>query len=371
MVSAMRSALLCGTLLAFSTSTFAAELGPGEKELAASREKAVNYLKTTQADDGSWTDPGAVGISALITYGLLSSHVPNDDPAVAKALKYLVANAQKDGRICAPKSRVAGYETCVALMTLQAANAKGEYTDLIKNAEKFVRSLQFDENESIDKNDDRYGGTGYAAAEGRPDLSNTAFFIEALHAAGAKPDDPALQKALTFVSRCQNLESEYNTSPEAAKINDGGFFYTVSAGGSSAAGKSAEGGLRSYGSMTYAGLKSMLYAGVKADDARVKAANDWIRKNYSVAENPGMANNGLFYYYQLFGKALDAADLEHVEDAKGDRHDWRKELAEHLFKMQKANGSWVNSSTRWMEGDPNLVTAYSLIALGYCEPPKP
>ena len=40
--------------------------------------------------------------------------------------------------------------------------------------------------------------------------------------------------------------------------------------------------------MTYAGLKSMIYAGVKHDDPRVKAAYEWIQKHYTLDENPGM-----------------------------------------------------------------------------------
>ena len=40
--------------------------------------------------------------------------------------------------------------------------------------------------------------------------------------------------------------------------------------------KLADGGLRSYASMTYAGLKSMIYAGLDRDDPRVKAALTYI-----------------------------------------------------------------------------------------------
>ena len=51
--------------------------------------------------------------------------------------------------------------------------------------------------------------------------------------------------------------------------------------------------LRSYGSMTYAGFKSMLYAGLSADDPRVQAAAGWISKHYDVKSNPGMQDAGL------------------------------------------------------------------------------
>ena len=59
--------------------------------------------------------------------------------------------------------------------------------------------------------------------------------------------------------------------------------------------------------MTYAGLKSMIYAGLTADDPRVKAAYDYITKHYTLDENPGLGQQGLYYYYQTFAKALAAA----------------------------------------------------------------
>ena len=118
-----------------------------------------------------------------------------------------------------------------------------------------------------DKSSPSYGGAGYGRNK-RPDLSNTSFFLDALKAAGDGPDDEAVKKALIFVSRCQNLESEHNTLPFATKNPDGGFYYTPAGGGVSQAGNLPDGGLRSYGSMTYAGLKSMIYAGVGPDDPR-------------------------------------------------------------------------------------------------------
>jgi len=80
-----------------------------------------------------------------------------------------------------------------------------------------------------------YGGAGYGSHE-RPDLSNTSFLVDALHELGNGEDDEAIQKALAFVSRCQNFESPQNNSKNAARINDGGFYYTVANGGESKAG---------------------------------------------------------------------------------------------------------------------------------------
>ncbi|MBI1348676.1 hypothetical protein GC163_20580 [bacterium] len=357
----------CLTLIMSVGGLSAAEpVGPAANALQKSRTKAIEFLKTSQAQDGTWTSPDAIGITALVTYALLSSDVKPDDPAVAKSLKKLESLARPDGSICTAKSRIPAYETAIAMMTLQAANSSGTYTPLLEKAEKFARGIQFDESQSLDRTDVRYGGAGYGPGGGRPDLSNTTFFLEALQAAGAKPDDPAVQKAVLFISRCQNLETEFN--PQGSKVNDGGFSYTPVAGGNAPAGNTDEGGVRSYGSMTYAGFKSLLFAGVKTDDPRVQGAVKWIRQHYTVSENPGMGSNGLFYYYYLFAKSLNAWQQDTLEDASGQTHDWRKELAEHLFSIQQENGSWVNSqATRWFEGDPNLVTAYVLVALHYCD----
>ena len=120
--------------------------------------------------------------------------------------------------------------------------------------------------------------------------------------------------------------------------------------------------------MTYAGLKSLIHAGVQPDDPGIQAATAWLRKFYSVQENPGLGQQGLFYYYHTFAKALDVAGIDTFEDASGGQHDWRQELSAHLLSLQQPNGSWVNREARWYEGDPNLVTAYALLALRYCTP---
>ena len=81
-----------------------------------------------------------------------------------------------------------------------------------------------------------------------------------------------------------------------------------------------------------------------------------------------MGQQGLYYYYHTFAKALDVLKLDELKDEAGTAHDWRKELAEKLEQLQAENGSWVNPAGRWLEGDPNLATAYALMALSYCEP---
>jgi squalene-hopene/tetraprenyl-beta-curcumene cyclase len=81
-----------------------------------------------------------------------------------------------------------------------------------------------------------------------------------------------------------------------------------------------------------------------------------------------MGDQGLFYYYHTFAKALDVAGIEVVDAEGGTVHDWRKELVATLEASQQEDGSWVNrGSERWMEGDRQLVTAYCLLALSHAK----
>lgn len=328
--------------------------------------RAVSFLRESQGDEGHWTSPTAPGVSALVTYALLESGVKPEDPTVARALRHLESFIQKDGGIYHPGTTHRNYETCIVLQAFAAANDNGKYTDAIGRATAFLKGLQWDQGEGLESTDTAFGGAGYGSHE-RPDLSNTTFLIEALKTAGVKSDDPAMQKALVFVSRCQNLESVHNTTEFATKVNDGGFYYTPAAGGTSQAGLTADGGLRSYASMTYAGLKSMIYAGLEAEDPRVIAASKWIRDHYTLDNNPGLEQQGLFYYFHTFAKTLEVLGWETVEDAQGVKHDWRAELIAKLGTLQNDDGSWLNRTSRWYEGDPNLVTAYALLALAHCE----
>ncbi len=362
--------LMCLVLIASpSQAVLAAEDKPIDAQAYSQAvDRAIKFLVgKAQAADGSYSAQSGPGVTAVVVAGILRHGRSADDPALTKSLKYLEGFVQPDGGIYAKDTFYKNYETSLALVCFTEANRDGRYDKLIKNAGKFLKESQWDERMGIDKSNPAYGGAGYGRNK-RPDLSNTGFFMDALRAAGDGPDDEAVKKALIFVSRCQNLESEHNTLPFATKNPDGGFYYTAAGGGISQAGTLPNGGLRSYGSMTYAGLKSMIYAGVSADDPRVKAAVKWLQSHYDLTSNPGMGGSGLYYYYHTFAKALDAVGKAEFVDDKGAKHDWRRELLGALVQRQQDDGSWVNKDTRWMEGDPNLVTGYVLLTLTYCKP---
>jgi squalene-hopene/tetraprenyl-beta-curcumene cyclase len=360
--------LFSGNAVAFAADNTAKTPADQAKTCRQMADRAIQYLLTKgQSPEGAFNSETGPGVTAVVLTGILRNGRTPADPAVAKSLKYLEKFIQPDGGIYAPKNFYKNYETSLALMAFAEANRDGRYKKVIRNAEKFLKGEQWGADGKTDKTSYYYGGAGYGKHK-RPDLSNTQFFLEALKAAGTKSDDEAVQRALVFVSRCQNLETEHNTSPFPVKNPDGGFYYTPAAGGTSQAGTLPGGGLRSYGSMTYAGLKSMIYAGVKADDPRVKAAMKWIQTHYDLSSNPGLDKAGLYYYYQTFAKALSAAGKPQLTDAKGQAHDWRSDLIKALAERQRPDGSWLNDNPRWMEGFPNLDTGYALLALSYCKP---
>jgi squalene-hopene/tetraprenyl-beta-curcumene cyclase len=339
-------------------------VGPDPKEVQAVLDKALVFLKQHQNEDGSFSPKLAgPGVSALVVAGLLRNGVSPNDPVVARALAYMEKRVKKDGGIY--DRALANYTTSVALMAFKEANKNGKYDTLIANAVKFLKGLQ----DSSDPKNVKSGGVGYDGKK-RPDLSNTQYFIDAMLKAGVPKDDPAIQRALKFVGRCQNIKGEFNDQPfakKASKDDEGGFTYNPDPDDNPH--KTSGGGLRSLGAMTYGGLKSFLYAGVKKEDPRVKAAVGWIRRHYTLDENPGMGQGGLYYYYHTFAKAMDALGEDRFEDADGKSHDWRREVFEALKKRQNSGGGWANSKDRaFGEKDPVLATAFAVLTLSYCKP---
>ena len=366
------TAPVCPTNASANEASASSDLSPAElnAKIDAMANRGIEFLRTRgQSDDGSFSGETGAAVTGLVVRAILE-HRPaaaENDPVVRKAIDYLESKIQPDGGIYAVGSRYRNYETSTAVLALVAANEDDQYDSILKRAEVFLKEIQWDEGEGKTPADPAYGGAGYGSSS-RPDLSNTSFLIEALRELGNGPEDESIQKALRFVSRTQNLSTEGNDTEHADKIGDGGFYYTPAAGGQSKAGESSGGGLRSYGSMTYAGLKSMIYAGLTAEDPRVIAALNFIEENYGLDTNPGMGPQGLYYYYHTFAKALDAAGLEVIETENGQTHDWRTELVRTLEERQQEDGSWVNEeSGRWMEKDRQLVTAYCLLALSHAE----
>ncbi len=347
---------------------------PTKEEWQAVVDKAVAALKKNQDDNGGWSTQKSIGVSGIVVKSLIDVGVGPDAEPTAKGLKYIEGLInEKEGHISGvdPRDGLKNYVTSVNLMALVAAKKDDKYKKVIGNAAAFLKKLQWDDGEGKKPEDEFYGGAGYDS-KSRPDLSNTQIFIDALKDAGVAKDDEAFKKVVVFVSRCQNLKSEFNTMPWAGKIDDGSFIYSAAGGGSTKTSDEPDAPLTGYGSMTYAGVKSMIYAGVSKDDPRVKGAIAWLKKNYTVEANPGMppqlASRGLFYYYHTMAKTLDLLGEDEFVHSKGAKHDWRTDLFRAIETKQAKDGTWSNATDRWMEGDPNLVSGYVLMALSYCKP---
>ena len=345
-------------------------------EIQLAIDRGLDWLQKSQNADGSWSLPDYPAQTALpLTAFMLepSGKWRKDKPAfIQKGYASLLKAVRPDGGIYV--KGLANYNTSISLVSLVAAEDP-KFDPVILGARNFVIGQQAKNmsDESLD------GGIGYGpggADGGAPDLSNTVMALEALHVSKSAIKGETLagggadlnwKAAVEFIQRCQNLpgtnkEPWVSTDP----ADKGGFVY---APGNSKAGEtvSPDGKkmLRSYGSISYAGLLSYIYADVKKDDPRVLAVIDWAKKHYSMDENPGMGADGLYYYYCMMAKAFCTYGSRELELADGRRVDWRKDLALRLINLQKSDGSWVNESGRWMEKDPTLVTCYSVLALEF------
>ncbi len=385
--------------------------------------KGLAFLRSTQNPDGSWTPQPGPAVTGLVVTALLDAPpslelIPRDDPTLTRAIQYILDKRQPDGSIRDGANGIlANYNTAICLSALARLQLRdqpsrpddgsfGVTEDLLNRdvgpkltprdsqvaadiaaAVAFLKRLQWQPGmtdptgEPITEDHPFYGGAGYGN-HGRPDLSNTQFLMQAFHDAGVAPDDEAVQRAVAFLEKVHN-RPENNAYPADALNEDGGMIYASSIdkdhigvpeskANPDEMKAAVEHGqpvsnLRSYGSMTYAGFKSYLYADLDRDDPRVRDALGWIRQNYALDRNPGMPHpleqQGLYYYYLTHARALEAWDEPTLDTDSEGRVDWANNLIDAVVSRQRPDGSWSNDADRWMEGDPNLVTAYALLAL--------
>jgi squalene-hopene/tetraprenyl-beta-curcumene cyclase len=320
-------------------------------KVAAGVTQGLAFLKKQQRPDGSWSTADHPAMAALAVMAFLRSPGQNRQAEpVRKGLEFVRKNARPDGGIYG--KGMGNYNTSICLTALLLAGDSKD-AKIIEAAHRYLVGGQI-KNSANPAND---GGFSYEATGDKPrkgDLDNTVFSLEALALYKQslkgkevpKAQDLDWAAAMAFLERCQR-------QPESGD-DAGGFVYGPD---------DAKSG-KAYGSMSYAGLLSFIYADMKKDDARVKAALDWLSKHYSLEENPGQGGQGLYYYYHVMAKGLSIAQVDEL-NVDGKKIDWRAGLATKLLSLQKPDGSWANDNGRWMEKDPNLVTSYSLLALAF------
>ncbi|MDD2240213.1 MAG: terpene cyclase/mutase family protein [Kiritimatiellae bacterium] len=344
-----------------------------ELEARAALARGAEWLAAQQQPDGYWGLPDSPAMSALAMGALQKADAATYADAINRAMVYILTSVQEDGSIWRTPTMqrkgggLANYNTAICMAALHALD-RPELVPVIQNARTYLAQMQYLGSGSY------RGGMGYDADQNREyaDLSNSYMAYEAmrltenvedLRADGAARADLDWGAAQEFLAQIQNLPG-VNTNTWRSDSDDdrGGFAYTPG-GGASRTNDEGRVVLRSYGSMTYAGLLSLIYAEVDEQDERVQAAKDWAMRHWSLDENPGMGAEGLYYFFNVLTKSLTAAGDATLERPDGSTVVWREAVIRRLVDLQQPGGFWVNDNNRWWEADPNLVTAYTMQAL--------
>ena len=323
---ALAAVFLLGVLLGSPLSV--AQINP--EVVTKSLQRGVNFLKDQQDVDGNWSEnqsnPG--GITALCTLAMLNSGVPNDDPAMKKALAYLrTFSVDRIGTT---------YSTSLHLMVMAQADPRGERVRIAKYAKWLV-----------DAQNPRSGGWSYHPRIPTDDPSNSQFALLALHEAERVGVN-------NIPARTWDKAHQYWLGRQQ---RTGAWSYNLS-------------GLPT-GSMTCAGIASLMITSRHAsreaasivdgqvqcclpvpDGDAIDRGLRWLGQAFSVQKNPGSNSYYMYYMYAL----------ERVGRLTGQRffgqHDWYRAGADHLVKIQDdLDGSW---RTR---GNPLTNTAFALLFL--------
>jgi len=273
-------------LLAFAVSLMTAGAQTGnryesvQQEIRQSIARGNAWLKERQNEAGYWDDEGLPAFTALALSA--ATRDPNHDaskplpPHIEKGYNWLLAQQKEDGGIY--NRGLSVYNTATAVTALLTSGKK-EHEPAIVRARRLLINSQWDIGQKGENDDPNDGGVGYGSSDKHTDMSNTYLAIEALALSkkivedGNHGEQPDLDwdAAITFLSRSQNLE-ETNDQDWASNDpkNKGGFVYTP---GDSKAGEDelpdGRVALRSYGSMSYAGLLSFIYAKLSPKDPRI------------------------------------------------------------------------------------------------------
>ncbi len=354
--------------------------------------RAIGFLRAQQHAGGGWSVPEKPGqpnlpaITALVVSGMLMEPgVTQSDPSVARAVEYILSFQQPDGGIY--DTILPSYNTAISVSALARVDSD-RAREGVRKGVVFLKSNQWGAANPVGvggaggkeapalvaQDHPFFGGWGYGN-RGRPDLSNTAFALQAFYDAEVPANDEAVQRALVFLQRCQMLAAVTDASGTVAVVNDqafakgtrqGGFVYATAENaetlgrGQSFAGSidetlsdgSVVSMLRAYGSVTYMGFKSYLFAGLIKDDPRVTAALGWMQEHYSIDENPGIGTDGYYYYLVMHSRAMRASGLANL--AVRGREPLRSSV------MAVASGATAAVWSKKLEGVAKLSAAVRL-----------
>jgi len=316
--------------------------------------KAAQWLWSQQAADGGFHSQ---------TYGLLRSGqsltpfvldalgdlgredgVPAPSGGIDRGLAFIRKNTNADGALGMMDSATQdypNYATALAVTAFVEAGRPGWERDIAPMV-AHLRVQQFTEDHGWKHADPPFGGWGMGGPIHRPpdaghvDLSMTRFVLEALRDAGVPSSDPALQRALAFLERCQNPDGGFSFSTVNLETNKAG---------------ETNGRPNSYGTTTADGLLALRAAGVADTDPRAAGAMKWLLNHHQPDRAPGFDGSprqswaaGLrFYYAAAIKRAMPSLPVQ--------------------LPPQRDDGSFVNSSNQVKEDDPLIATGFALRAL--------
>jgi len=339
-----------------------------QHEVDAAISRGLDWLAVNQNADGSWSNTNYPALTALPMMAFINSNYPSRKRIIDAATKFLMSCVQKDGGIYVDNTQRKGgglsnYNTSISMMALYMLKNPA-VNQTVLNARTFVAKGQLFGDTTF------AGGFGYDKNRNRDytDLLNTYYSVQAMSLTqGVEESRPKGQKKAsvdwdgvrTYIEKMQN-------KPDTGEENAGGFFYKPGESKAGTTNVNDKVVFRSYGSITYTGIMALIYSDVSRDDPRIISALDWASKNWSLEENPNMGNQGLFFFYNILSKSLNAANVNVITTADKQHVAWRQQVAEKVVSTQKVEngkGYWLNDTGRFWENDKVLDTAYALLTL--------
>jgi Prenyltransferase and squalene oxidase repeat len=324
-------------------------------------QRAAQYLWSKQDKDGGWHSEvygllrSGQSLTPFVLDALLDVPVSVEAApagAVDRAVAFIQRSVNRDGLVGITESGLdyPNYATGLAVRALCRVKTSGWEAMLAA-----LRLQQFTEQNGWHRDDPPYGAWGMGGQirtpsdAGHVDLAMTRYVLEGISAAGVRPPDEALAKALVYIERCQNPDGGFFFSTVEADINKAGEDSSRDSNTTRKGGGS--GCFRSYGSTTADGILALRAAGVPNDDPRLIKGIKWLREHHKYNSVPGFEDTaratwatGLRYYY---AGAISSAIPE---------------LAV-LLPEQRPDGSWANQNNIVKEDDPLIATAFAVRCL--------
>ena len=318
--------------LAFSQVARGQEKKPEEKkpenlakDVAAAREKGLDWLTKNQAADGSWGKSYTIGVTSLGCLAYLSA---TDEPfdgdrgkALVKALQFLLAN-QKDAMFPTQGTSVKTWIHGQGFATLALAEAYGRslFCKVKPDIDlKKIRAVVAQSVKEIAKNQSTSGGWWYTPGNPKRDEgATTVCAVQALVSAenfGIEIDPKVLDKGFDYLKKSQN--------------KDGSFNYILGDG------SSMKGG-------TAAGVATL--ALMKKFDFSVMV-NSY---KYLIKFTPaGMSAEHLPYYFPYYGHFYGCMGMYLLGQEYKEDKEFRTDTARYIAETQRDLVSWQQKDGEW------------------------